>query len=53
MADTVMSWLSCLLPRVLCRWLWDNDIPLGAWAPHILGRVLGANAVRVDGKAGR
>ena len=45
--DTLRSWLVCLLPRFFCVWLWHRDLPLGAWAPHILGRVLGSDAQRV------
>jgi len=48
MSDTVRSWLVCLLPRCFCVWLWHQDLPLGAWAPHILGRVLGSDAQRVQ-----
>lgn len=46
--DAVRSWLVCLLPRWLCRWLWSQEwISLGWWAPHVLGRVLGSDARRV------
>jgi hypothetical protein len=50
--DTVRIWLVCLLPRAVCRWLWALDVPLGRWAPHILGRCLGRDAVRVRGPKG-
>jgi hypothetical protein len=48
MSDTVRSWLVCMLPRCFCVWLWAQEyMPLGSWAPHILGRVLGSDAKRV------
>lgn len=48
LGDTVRSWLVCYLPRFVCRWLWNADLPLGAWAPHVLGRVLGSDARRLS-----
>ena len=51
MTDTIRSWLVCLLPRFVCRWLWREErIPLGHWAPHILGRYLGVEGQRVNEK---
>jgi hypothetical protein len=47
MKDTIQSWLVCLLPRFVCEWLWELDIGLGSWTPHILGRVFGVDAHRV------
>lgn len=44
--DRVQSWLVCLLPRAFCAWIWEQDVPLGSWAPHVLGRVLGSDARR-------
>jgi hypothetical protein len=47
--DTVMSWLVCLLPVKACQWLWHQKrIPLGGWAPHVLGRVLGVDPICVE-----
>lgn len=45
--DTIRGWIVCLIPRFVCLWLWTEEIPLGAWAPHILGRVLGRDPRRV------
>ena len=50
MMDRVRSWLICLVPRFVCSWLWNLDVPLGYWAPHVLGRVLGVAGQRVDRK---
>jgi hypothetical protein len=52
--DTVRSWVVCLIPRRVCVWLWAQEewFPvLGAWGPHILGRMLGVDAQRVKGRA--
>jgi len=45
--DATRSWLVHLLPKCACAALWRADIPLGHWAPHVLGRVLGTNAKRI------
>lgn len=43
MGDQVRNWLIYLMPRSVCRWLWAHEnIPLGGWAPFVLGRVLGS-----------
>lgn len=47
MKDDVMAWVVCVLPRTVCVWIWDLDIHLGCWAPHILGRIIGSDARRV------
>ena len=49
---TIRSWLVLLIPRCVCRALWSAGVPLGAWAPHVLGRVLGVDAVRVTRRGG-
>ncbi len=46
--DTVMSWLICLVPVRVCRWFWEHDVPMGGWAPHVFGRMLGVDPVRVE-----
>lgn len=44
--DHMLSWVVCLVPRRVCRWLWyrseDTGKPLGRWAPHIFGKMVGA-----------
>lgn len=45
--DATRSWLVCLLPRFFWRWLWSLDLPLGNWAPHVFGRVVGVDGERV------
>lgn len=32
-----------LLPKRVAGWLWGLDIPLGSWAPHVLGRTMGSS----------
>lgn len=41
--DIVASFIICLVPVVVCKCLWATDRNLGRWAPHILGRILGAD----------
>ena len=48
MKDRIMSWLVCLIPVGVCRWLWHKKVRLGGWAPHVLGRVLGVDPIRVE-----
>jgi len=45
--DVIRSWLVCLVPRFVWRWVWSLDVPLGKWAPFVLGRVIGSNCKRV------
>jgi hypothetical protein len=44
--DSIRSWLVCLLPEFVAGWIWEwsetSGVPLGAWAPHIFGRSIGA-----------
>jgi len=47
MNDLLLSWLVCLLPRRVCAWIWDLDVPLGDFAPHVFGRMIGVDAKRV------
>lgn len=47
LGDTVRSWLVCLVPRRVCMWLWEAEMPMGRWAPHVLGRILGCDAIRI------
>ena len=35
------KFLCMLLPRFIAAWVWCLGIPLGKWAPHILGRAMG------------
>jgi hypothetical protein len=44
------GWVVALLPRRAARWLWRLDIPLGHWAPYVLGQSLGGRALRPEGK---
>lgn len=44
MGDRIMSICVLLLPQAVAHWLWCNErIPLGSWAPHVLGRSMGGN----------
>ena len=52
--DAIRSWLVCLLPKWLAKWLWLNEwIPLGGWAPHVLGRSIGRDGHRVTNDEGK
>ena len=50
-SDTIMSWLICLVPRFVCRWLWYRSERtgkrLGLWAPHILCKMIGAETISI------
>jgi hypothetical protein len=43
-------WVVAILPRRVAAWLWRLDIPLGSWAPYVLGQSLGARGHRVENK---
>jgi hypothetical protein len=55
-SDVIMSWAVCLIPKFICLILWklsnSNYFPffpfLGRLAPHILGRLLGVDAKRIE-----
>ena len=51
MGDKIKSWVVCVIPRPVCKTLWNANISLGGWAPHILGRVLNSDVRRVVKKA--
>jgi len=47
--DGFRFWASHLIPVLVWKTLWRLDVPLGAWAPHALGRITGAtNWKRAD-----
>ena len=54
----VRSWLICLVPQFVCVWLWDRaertGKPLGPWAPHVFGKMMGVTSWRrlTKGEAG-
>lgn len=51
MKDRVMQFLVGFLPKAFAGWLWEQEwLPLGSWAPHVLGRAMGGNVKwgRVD-----
>jgi len=49
-ADWLRFWVVHLLPSFAAAWLWDfaESIgwPLGKWAPHVFGRMMGATSWR-------
>jgi hypothetical protein len=46
--DRMLWWVSGFIPQCVCVWLYNANIPLGKLAPHVLGRMLGVEPVRVS-----
>ena len=47
-----LRWLLvALIPKPIAEWLWCSEkIPLGSWAPYILGQSIGCRGQRVQKK---
>lgn len=42
MIESFRWWVVAILPKSVATWLWNNEwIPLGGWAPYVLGQSLG------------
>lgn len=49
LGERLRWWVIALLPRCVATWLWKAEwIPLGKWAPYVLGQSLGQKGRRIE-----